>query len=250
MTGVLLASAGVFGLVIGSFLNVVIYRLPLRKSIIVPRSSCPICNHPLRWYDNIPIASWIILKGRCRDCRAPISIRYPLVEAGTAVLFVLAGWHFGPTWRLLIAWGFSAALIAIGLIDLDHMIIPNKIVLPGAAIGLAASIALAPERWWVYLISAGGSTAFLFVLALVWPGGMGLGDVKMALFMGAVLGANVLVAMFAAFLLGSLVGISLILLHKASRKSRLPFGPFLALGSVIGLFLGDTILRAYASLCS
>ncbi|MCX8032791.1 MAG: prepilin peptidase [Thermoleophilia bacterium] len=250
MTGFFLALSAILGLVIGSFLNVVVYRLPLNRSIVTPRSSCPACGHPIRWYDNIPIASWVILKGRCRDCKARISLRYPLVEALTMIFFVLSSWRFGLTGRVFVAWAFCAALIAISLIDLDHMIIPNRIVLPGAAIGLAASIALAPARWWVYLVSAVGSAAFMFILVLIWPGGMGMGDVKMALFMGAVLGPSVLVALFAAFLFGSVVGVSLIAMRKASRKSRLPFGPFLALGSLIGLFFGEAILHAYTSVYS
>jgi leader peptidase (prepilin peptidase)/N-methyltransferase len=160
-------------------------------------------------------------------------------------------WHFGLSWPLLIAWAFIAAMVAIAFIDYDHMIIPNKIVLPGAAIGLAASVALHPHKWWIYLVAAAGGALFFFLLVMLWPGGgMGMGDVTMALFMGAVLGTGILVAFFAAFLLGSLVGVYLMLVLKRSRKTKVPFGPFLALGAVLAVFLGETILRAYAGIYS
>jgi leader peptidase (prepilin peptidase)/N-methyltransferase len=148
-------------------------------------------------------------------------------------------------WRVLVAWAFIAAMIAVAFIDYDHMIIPNKIVLPGALIGLAASVALDPHDWWVYLVSAAGAAVFIFVLIMVWPGGMGPGDMKMALFMGAVLGPGVIVGMFAGFFFGSVVGIYLIVVKKRSRKTRVPFGPFLALGSIVAIFFGGTIIDAY-----
>ncbi len=239
-----------FGLVLGSFLNVVIYRLPRHESLARPGSHCPGCNKAIRWYDNIPLVSWLTLKGRCRDCGVRISCRYPVVEAITGVGFGLALWRFGVDWPLLVAWAFIAAMVAVAFIDYDHMVIPNKIVLPGALIGLAASVALNPQRWWVYVASSAGAAAFMFALAMIWPGGMGPGDIKMALFMGAVLGASVLVALFAAFLFGSLFGLYLMLVKKRSRKTRIPFGPYLAAGSVLAIFLGETILRNYANLYS
>ncbi|MBC7294069.1 MAG: prepilin peptidase, partial [Thermoleophilia bacterium] len=133
--------SALLGLVIGSFLNVVIFRLPKGESLVSPGSHCPVCGYRIRWYDNIPVLSWLILRGRCRSCRTPIPVRYPLVEGLTALIFVLCYWRIGLAWSLPVAWAFSAALIAIAFIDLDHMIIPNRIVLPGAAIGLAAMIA-------------------------------------------------------------------------------------------------------------
>lgn len=251
MPYILYASSLVFGLILGSFLNVVIHRLPRRESLVRPGSHCPQCGADIRWYDNIPVVSWLVLRGRCRSCAVRISSRYPLVEAITGVAFALAMWRFGVTWSLLVAWAFIAAMLAIAFIDFDHMIIPDKIVLPGAVIGLAASIALQPERWWIYLVAAAGAAFFFLLLAVLWPGGgMGFGDVKMALFMGAVLGASVLVALFAAFLFGSIVGVYLIVIRKQSRKTRVPFGPYLALGAILAILLGETILRNYQSLYS
>lgn len=237
-----------FGLVVGSFLNVVIYRLPRHESLVRPGSHCPGCDTPIHWYDNVPLVSWLVLRGRCRECKTRISYRYPAVEAVTGAGFVLAIWRFDVSWPLLVAWAFIAAMIAIAFIDYDHMIIPNGIVLPGAVIGLAASIAIHPSRWWVYLVASAGAAAFMFALVMLWPGGMGPGDVKMALFMGAVLGVGVIVGLFAAFLFGSIAGVFMMVVLKRSRKSKIPFGPFLAMGSVLALFLGEQIIAAYMSL--
>ncbi len=233
------------GLVIGSFLNVVIYRVPLRRSLSHPGSHCPHCGHPIRWYDNIPVVSWVILRGRCRDCADPIGPRYPLVEALTGVLFALAAMIAGWDLRVLLLWGFFAVLVAVTFIDIDHMLILNRVVLPAAALGLAASVALTPSRWWEYLVAGSGAALFLFVVALLWPGGMGLGDVKLALLLGFVLGVEVIVAMFAAFLVGGLVGIGLLVVGKRSRKDRIPFGPFLALGGIMGSLVGEQVLTWY-----
>lgn len=237
-----------FGLVVGSFLNVVIYRIPIHESLVRPGSHCPGCDTPIRWYDNVPLVSWVALRGRCRSCHARISYRYPVIEAMTAIAFVLAMWRFDVSWPLLVAWAFIAAMIAIAFIDYDHMIIPNQIVLPGAVIGLAASVAIQPERWWVYLAASAGAAAFMFALVMLWPGGMGPGDVKMALFMGAVLGSKVIVALFAAFFFGSVAGVFMMLVLKRSRKTRIPFGPYLAIGSVLALFVGEQLVLAYMSL--
>jgi len=237
-----------FGLVVGSFLNVVIYRLPRHESLVRPGSHCPGCDTPIHWYDNVPLVSWLVLHGRCRECKARISYRYPSVEAVTGVGFVLAVWRFDVSWPLLVAWAFIAAMIAIAFIDYDRMIIPNRIVLPGTVIGLAASIAIDPSRWWVYLVTSAGAAAFMFALVMLWPGGMGPGDVKMALFMGAVLGVSVIVGLFAAFLFGSIAGVFMMVALKRSRKSKIPFGPYLAMGSVLALFLGEQIITAYMSL--
>ncbi len=168
-----------------------------------------------------------------------------VVPAISALGFLLAYLQFGLSWRLLEACAFICVMIVIAFIDLDHMIIPNVIVLPAALVGLAASIALDPGRWWVYLVAAVGSSLFLFVLALIWPGGMGMGDVKLALLMGAVLGAVVVVAFFLAFLFGAVVGLVLILSKRKGRKDAIPFGPYLALGSVIALLYGPWMLDTY-----
>lgn len=248
MEVILYVFSGLLGLVVGSFLNVVIYRLPRGESLVRPGSHCPKCGADIRWFDNVPLVSWALLHGKCRACGTEISKRYPFVEALTAAAFLLSAWRFAFSWELLVSWLFVAALIVVAFIDFDHMIIPNKIVLPGALVGLAASIAMHPHRWWVYLAGSLGGATFLLLLVLVWPGGMGPGDVKMALFMGAFLGAEVLVALFLAFLSGAVVGLYLILVKKRSRKSRVPFGPFLAFGSVVALYVGELILRSYLSL--
>jgi leader peptidase (prepilin peptidase)/N-methyltransferase len=236
-----------FGLVLGSFLNVVIYRLPRGESLARPGSHCPSCGTGIHWYDNVPVASWLILRGRCRACGATISPRYLLVEIMTGALFGMALWRFGLEWPLLVAWASIAAMIAVAFIDYDHMIIPNRIVLPGALVGLGASVALDPLAWWVYLVSSVGAAAFIFALVMIWPGGMGPGDIKMALFMGAVLGKGVIVGLLVAFLSGTIVGVYLMVVMKRSRKTKIPFGPFLALGAVLAMFFGQAIIDSYLS---
>ncbi|MFH0916221.1 MAG: prepilin peptidase [bacterium] len=233
------------GLVVGSFLNVVIYRVPRRESIVHPGSRCPGCESAIRFYDNIPVLSWLILRARCRACGARISVRYPLVEAISGVAYVLAFWRIGLDWPLLVAWAFIAAMVAIAFIDYDHMIIPNRIVIPGALVGLMASVAIHPQGWWVYIAGSLGAGTFMFLLAMLWPGGMGPGDIKMALFMGAVLGAYVLVALFAAFFFGSLAGVFMLAVQKRSRKEKIPFGPYLALGAVLATLVGESLLNSY-----
>jgi leader peptidase (prepilin peptidase)/N-methyltransferase len=235
------------GLVVGSFLNVVIFRLPVGESLVRPPSHCPECEAPIRWYDNVPLASWTWLRGRCRRCGGRISVRYPLVEALTALSFTLAYWRFGLTWDVGIAWIFVALIIVVALIDYDHMIIPNRITIPGSLVCLAASISLHPRDWWVYLAAAGGAALFCFLLAVVFQG-MGGGDVTMALLVGSALGRRTVVAFFLAFLTGSLAGLYLVAVKKRSRKAKVPFGPFLAVGSYVALFAGDVILDSYLGL--
>ncbi len=238
------------GLVVGSFLNVVIWRLPRGESLVHPGSYCPKCGSAVRWFDNVPVLSWLILRGRCRDCKEPISVRYPLVEAATGVGFVLAFWRIGLDWPLLVAWAFIAVMISVALIDHDHMIIPDKIVLPGALLGLAAAVAVDPQRWWTYLAGGLGAAAFMFLLVMLWPGGMGPGDVKMALFMGAVLGVSVTVALFLAFLVGAVVGMVLLATRRRTRKDQIPFGPYLALGGIVAVLAGQGVLHSYIGLFS
>jgi len=236
------------GLVIGSFLNVVVYRVPRRESIVWPGSRCPSCGHPIRWRDNLPVIGWLFLRGRCRDCRSQIPYRYPAVEALTGLAFLVAYSVFGLQIWLLVAWAFLAVLIALTFIDLDHYIIPDRIVLPASAVALILSLLVGPQPWWHYLGAGLGAALFLFILALIWPGGMGMGDVKMALLMGLVLGKYVLVAMFLAFVAGGLVGIALIALKRKGRKDKIPFGPYLALGAAVGLLWGPAILQGYLDL--
>lgn len=237
-----------FGLVVGSFLNVVIYRLPNGQSLVHPGSHCPRCGQPVRWHDNIPVIGWLLLHGRCRDCKERISVRYPLVEAATGLAFLLAFWRLGLQWPLLLVWVFIAVMICVAFIDYDHMIIPDKIVLPMAALGLAASIALNPQDWWKYVAGGLGAAAFMFLLIMIWPGGMGPGDMKMALCMGTVLGVSVMVALFLAFLVGALTGVFLLATHRKSRKDHIPFGPSLALGAVAAALIGDGVLSSYLAL--
>jgi len=233
------------GMVVGSFLNVVIHRLPSRESVISPGSHCPRCDHPIRWYHNIPVVGWLVLRGTCHDCGEPISWRYPAIEGLTGIIFVVAYLVYGVQARTLLVMVFLAGLVAITFIDLDHFIIPDRIVLPGAVVGLAASVALEPERWWVYVVAAFGGAGFLLILGLVWAGGMGMGDVKMALMMGAFLGASTIVALFVAFLVGGVGGAILLAARIKGRKDRLPFGPYLAFGSLIAVLAGPQMLDLY-----
>lgn len=253
MQAILYVFSVLFGLIIGSFLNVVIYRVPRHESLVRPPSHCPGCDNAIRWYDNIPLVSWIALRGRCRSCRARISLRYPLVETFTGASYGLAAWRFGLDWPLLLAWFVVAIVVCVALIDLDHMIIPSAVTLPAAAVGLAASIAMHPQKWWLFLAAAAGAATFCFVVAVAWPGGAGMGggDVTMALFVGSVLGFPVvLVGFFVAFFLGFLVALYILFVKKKSRKTQVPFGPFLAIGTYVGLFAGNSILNGWLSLFS
>ena len=237
---------GVLGLLVGSFLNVVIYRLPRGESLVRPRSRCPQCEAPVRPYDNIPVLSWLLLRGRCRNCGAPISARYPLVEALTAAAFVGAALARGVDDDLALWLPFAAMLIAVAGIDLDHRIIPNKILLPAAIWGLAATIAFRPDNVDDALIAGGIAFSALLLAALIYPAGMGMGDVKLAGVMGIYLGSGVAPAMLAAFLAGSVVGLAIIAREgRDARKKGVPFGPFLAFGGLIGLFWGPELVDAY-----
>jgi leader peptidase (prepilin peptidase)/N-methyltransferase len=243
----------VFGLIIGSFLNVVIYRVPRHESLVHPASHCPGCDTAIRWYDNIPLVSWIALRGKCRACGNRISVRYPLVEGFTGASYGLAAWRFGLDWPILLAWFVVAIVVCVALIDFDYMIIPGLITLPAAAIGLGASIAMHPQKWWLYLVSAAGAAAFCFVVAVAWPGGAGMGggDVTMALFVGSVLGFPVvLVGFFLAFLLGFLFALYVLFVQRKSRKTQVPFGPFLGIGTYVGFFAGEVILNGWLNLFS
>jgi leader peptidase (prepilin peptidase)/N-methyltransferase len=234
------------GLAVGSFLNVVAARLPLKRSVVRPGSSCMSCERPIAWYDNVPLLSWAVLRGRCRHCGASIAARYPAVELVTGLLIAGSVLAFGPTLDALVASFFCALLVAVSATDLEHRIIPNKLVVPGAAIVLAAQTALHPSPQWA--IAALGASGFLLVAALAYPGGMGMGDVKLALLMGAMLGKAVPVALMLGMAFALVPGIVLIARHgSAARKMGIPFGPFLALGSVVALFWGERLLDGYLS---
>ncbi len=239
--------AGLFGAILGSFLNVVAYRLPRGESLAHPPSRCPSCGAPVKPYDNIPVLSWLLLRGRCRNCGEPISVRYPLVEAGTGLLCALVVIAKGADEDALLGLAFVLLLVPITLIDLDHRLIPNKLTLPGAVLAIAIVLLTDPDSLVENLISGAAAGGFLLVAALVYPAGMGMGDVKLAGMMGLYLGRAVAPAMFAALIAGTLVG-ALIIARKGAkegRKTAIPFGPYLALGGLVGLFAGDELVDWY-----
>jgi leader peptidase (prepilin peptidase)/N-methyltransferase len=232
------------GLAVGSFLNVVAFRLPLRRSISNSRSECPACAAPIAWYENVPLLSYAILRGRCRACGERISIRYPLIEATTAVLVVACGLRFGLTADAFVAAFFCAVLVAITAIDIEHRIVPNRLVVPATVVVLAAQTAIHPSVEWI--LAALGAAIFLFLPALVYPAGLGMGDVKLALLLGAMLGRNVAVGLALGLAAAMVPALLLLALRgKEARKIGIPFAPFLALGAVAALFAGDGVLDWY-----
>jgi len=234
------------GLALGSFLNVVAARVPLRRSIVRPPSACMSCNREIAWYDNVPLLSYFLLRGRCRHCEARIPFLYPAVELVTALLLAGCVLAFGLTARAAIAAFFCAVLVAVSVIDLEHRIIPNRIVLPATVVVLVANSVrdLSPE--WALAALAG--SGFLFAAAIAYPAGMGMGDVKLALLMGAALGRTVSVALMVGMVAALVPSVVLLARHGAkARKMGIPFGPFLAIGSVVALFWGHEILHAYFS---
>jgi leader peptidase (prepilin peptidase)/N-methyltransferase len=241
------AFAAPLGLLIGSFLNVVAYRLPLGESLVKPRSRCTTCGEEVRPYDNIPVLSWLILRGRCRHCRTRISARYPLVEALTAILMALVVVVYGADRDVWLGFAFVLILVPCAFIDLDHRIIPNKITLPGAILGVILVAALDTDHLIGHLVAGVAAFMFLFLAALAYPGGMGMGDVKLAGVMGIYLGRSVGPAMLVALLAGSVVGIAIMARkgREEGRKTAIPFGPFLAFGGLVGLYVGDDIVDWY-----
>ncbi|MDT0164776.1 prepilin peptidase [Actinotalea sp. AC32] len=250
----------VLGLLVGSFLNVVVWRVPRGESVVSPPSACPRCGTRIRPWDNVPVVSWLVLRGRCRDCGAPIAARYPLVEAGTAVVFGLVAWHVGPSWALPAYLYLGAVAVALALIDLDVHRLPDAIVLPSYPV-LLALLALASwnpggEADWSALVRAalGGVVLFVayFALVVAYPAGMGFGDVKLAGVLGmglAWLGwGSLAVGAFAAFLLGGLYSLALLATRRATRKSGIPFGPWMLLGAAVGVAAGEALFGAYLSL--
>jgi leader peptidase (prepilin peptidase)/N-methyltransferase len=232
------------GLALGSFLNVVAARLPLRRSVVRPPSACMGCGAEIAWYDNVPLVSWLVLRGRCRSCGVRISPVYPAVELATALLVAGCVWKFGLSAEAAVASAFCAALVAVSAIDLAHRIVPNRIVLPGGALILAAQTAIHPSPEWA--LGALGGSGFLLVAAFAYPAGMGMGDVKLALMLGAMLGRTTPVGMFLGMLAALVPSAVLVARHgKAARKMGLPFAPFLSFGSVVALFAGHPLLHAY-----
>jgi len=239
--------AGVMGAVFGSFLNVVTYRLPRRESLVKPRSRCTSCGTPVRPYDNVPILSWLALRGHCRNCAAPISPRYPLVEAGTALLCAGAVLAHDTATGIALSVTLLLLLVPAALIDLEYRIIPNKLTGAGALLALGLGTALDPAGEPTRLIAGAAAGGFLLAAALAYPGGMGMGDVKLAGVMGLFLGAAVAPAILIALLSGVSVG-AVILARKgtqAGRKTAVPFGPFLALGGIVAVFAGQPIVNWY-----
>jgi leader peptidase (prepilin peptidase)/N-methyltransferase len=239
--------AGLFGALFGSFFNVVIHRLPRGESLNKPRSRCPGCGAQIRALDNIPIVSWLILRGRCRNCGEKISARYPAVEALTALLFAAVVAVFGPDRDVWLPLVFVALLVPIAFIDLDHRIIPNKLTLLGTGLALVLLAALYRDDLLEHVIAGFAAALFFFLAVLAYPRGMGMGDVKLAGVMGLYLGRAIAPALFAGMLLGTIVGAAIIARKgvKEGRKTAVPFGPFLAAGGVFGLFAGDEIVDWY-----
>ena len=239
--------AGAFGAVLGSFLNVVAHRLPLGESVVRPRSRCPHCRTAIRALDNVPVLSWILLGGRCRDCSAAIPARYPLVELGTGVLLACVAVTADDLTSLLLGCALVLLLVPVTLIDLEHRIIPNRLTLIGAVTAVAVVTATDPDALTAHLIAGLAAGGFLLAAALARPGGMGMGDVKLAGVLGLFLGSAVAPALLVALLTGSIVGAAIIVFKGAAegRKTAIPFGPFLALGGLAGVFAGELVVDWY-----
>ena len=246
-TGLGAALAGTFGLLLGSFLNVVAYRLPRGESLVTPASRCPGCDTPIKPYDNVPVLSWLLLRGRCRSCATPIAWRYPLVELATALLMALAVVVIGPNDQVWLGLAFVLLLVPVTVIDFDFRIIPNKLMILGAVVALAILVLTRPGDIPEHLVAGAVAGGFLLVAAIAYPGGMGMGDVKLAFVMGLFLGRDVGVAMLVALVAGSLIGVAIMARKgaKEGRKTAIPFGPFLALGGLAGLLAGDPVVDWY-----
>jgi len=237
----------VLGLIFGSFLNVVAYRLPRGESLARPASRCPGCNTPIKPYDNVPVLSWLALRGRCRSCKTAIAWRYPLVELATALLLALTVVVLGANENVWLGLAFVLLLVPVTVIDIDFRIIPNKLMILGTVVALAILALTRPGAIPEHLIAGVAAGGFLLVAAIAYPGGMGMGDVKLAFVMGLFLGRDVGVAMLAGLLAGSLIGAAVMARKgvKQGRKTAIPFGPFLALGGLVGLLAGDPIVDWY-----
>jgi leader peptidase (prepilin peptidase)/N-methyltransferase len=249
-----IALAAVFGLAFGSFANVVVHRVPLKQSIVRPASRCPSCGTELQARDNIPIVSWLLLRGRCRSCGARISIRYPAIEGLTAALFALAAWRIRPATNLIAFIPLLWVLVVLSFIDLEHKLLPNRIVIPALGTGvvltgIAAALGPGAGAWGRALAAAAVSFLFFLLLALISPRGMGMGDVKLSAVLGLALGylgwGRLLVGFFLAFLAGAAGGIAVVAVRRSGMKTQIPFGPYLALGTVISILWGAPLVRAW-----
>lgn len=254
MVGLLVGGAGLLGLVIGSFINVVAYRVPLGRSVITPPSACPSCDARIRPRDNIPIVSWLLLRGRCRRCDAKISPRYPMVEGLTAVAFAATAWYVGAQWVLVSLLWFVGVTIALTLTDLDHQRIPNRILYPSTIVALVllAAGAVADGHFPSFVRGVEGGVAYfalLFIVALAARGGFGMGDVKLAFLLGLFLAyaswGTLIVGVFLAFVVGGLVALLLLLTKVRGRKDPIAFGPALIAGAWLAIPLAGRLLDWY-----
>jgi leader peptidase (prepilin peptidase) / N-methyltransferase len=253
VTVLLVVIAVVYGLLIGSFVNAWAWRLAHEESITRGRSHCPECGHQIRAYDNVPVVSWLLLRGRCRDCEARISWRYPLGEALTAALFAGVVLMDGLDWILVPHLLFVSTLVLVSQVDLEIRIIPDVVILPVAAVGVPLMILIADGLWWEWPVAGLGAAGFLFLISEVYyrvrhVEGMGFGDVKLALCMGIYLGAAVIPALFIGFIGGAVIGVVIVAASKGDGKTAIPFGPFLAAGAIVALFAGTPLIDAYLSL--
>jgi leader peptidase (prepilin peptidase)/N-methyltransferase len=239
--------AFVAGLAIGSFLNVVVHRLPRGESLSHPRSRCPGCGRPIRAIDNIPVVSWLVLRGRCHTCGAPISPRYPLVELTTGLLYAAVVLFRDEAVEIALGLILVTAVVPITFIDLEHRLIPNKITLPAAIVAVVAILVLDVDFLLEAVVAGAAAGGFFLLAALAYPRGMGMGDVKLAGLLGLLLGRAVAPALFIALITGVLVGAVIIARKGAAegRKTAVPFGPFLALGGVVAMFAGEPLVDAY-----
>jgi leader peptidase (prepilin peptidase)/N-methyltransferase len=235
------------GLILGSFLNVVIHRLPRGESVVRPGSHCPHCGAAVRARDNLPLVSWLVLRGRCRACRDPIAVRYPVVEAATAALFVAVVLARDSAVAIALGLVLVAVLVPAALIDLEHRIIPNRVLAPAAVAAVVLGTVLDPGGEPERLIAGAAAGGFLLLAVMAYPRGMGMGDVKLAAVMGLLLGREVGAAMLVAVLAGALVGVVIIARRgaRAGRKTAVPFGPMLGLGGLCGLYAGGALVTWY-----
>ena len=234
------------GLAFGSFLNVLIARVPLSRSLVLART-CTSCSAPIAWYDSVPLFSYLFLRGRCRSCGTTIGAKYPVVELACGALVAACVFVFGLTFYAAIASFFCCVLVAISAVDIPHRIVPDRLVLPASLLVLTAQTLNDPSLEW--LLASLGAALFLFVAVLVYPAGMGMGDVKLALLMGAMLGKLVTVALVLGMVTAVIPSVYLLVRHGgAARKMGIPFAPFLALGSIIALFAGESLYRGYVNL--